>query len=173
MRYAGQFVAMALLALCAGTPGSSAQSDDTSDTGPYAQRLRELLRVQGYSRIDFIDLKGTIIAAKACSGDSAYHVTMNRNGKVLDRDQTGACDPNATGDVVSADVIIDPLYGQGYLRINVVDGTLPTLLVNACRGGRTYQVRMDGEGNIIDAKDKGACNLAEGDPLDPSRSSIS
>lgn len=167
MRYAGQIAATALLALCAGMPVSWAQSADTDESGPYAQRLRELLRAQGYSQIDFTDLKGKVIAANACSGDSAYHVTLNRTGRVLGRDQTGACDPKATGDVLSADVIIDSLYGQGYLRINVVDGTLPTLLVNACRGGRTYQVRMDGAGDIIDTKDKGACNLAKGDPLEP------
>ncbi len=167
MRYAGQIVATALLALCAGTPGSWAQTVDTDEAGAYAQRLRELLRVQGYSQIDFLDLKGNVITANACSGNSAYRVSINRTGRVLERDQTGACNPTATGDPVSPDVIIDALYGQGFLRINVLDRTPPTFLVDACRGGRKYQVRLDDDGDIIDTKDNGACNLAEGDGLEP------
>jgi outer membrane protein OmpA-like peptidoglycan-associated protein len=162
-------MATALFALCAGTAGSWAQSADTDEGGAYAQRLRELLRVQGYSHIDFIDLKGATISAKVCSGDSAFRVTINRKGKVLERDQTGACDPNATGDPVNPDVIIDALYGQGYLRINVLDRTPPTFVVNACRGGRKFQVRLDSGGDIIDTKDNGVCNLDEGDPIEPAQ----
>jgi outer membrane protein OmpA-like peptidoglycan-associated protein len=168
MRYAGQIAATALVALCWGMPGSWAQSD-TDESGAYAQRLRELLRVQGYSQIDFVDLKGATITAKACSGDSAYRVTINRNGRILERDQAGACDPAATGDPVSPDVIIDALYGQGFLRINVLDRTPPTFLVNACRGGHKYQVRLDDDGDIIDSKDNGACNLEEGDAIEPAQ----
>lgn len=167
MRYAGLIAATALFALSAGTAG--AQTLDTDESGAYAQRLRELLRVQGYSQIDFIDLKGSTITAKACSGNSAYRVTINRNGRVLERDQTGACDPNATGDPINPDVIIDALYGQGFLRINVVDRTPPTFLVNACRGGRKFQVRLDDDGDIIDTKDNGVCNLDEGDPIEPAQ----
>ena len=169
MRYAGQLTAAALIALCSGAPGSWAQIADTDEGGAYAQRLRELLRVQGYSQIDFLDLKGAVISANACSGTSAFRVTMNRNGRVLERDQTGACNPTATGDVVNPDVVIDALYGQGYLRINVVDRTPPTLMVNACRGGRKFQVRLDDEGDIIDTKDTGVCNLDEGDPIEPAQ----
>ena len=169
MRYAGQIAAAALIALCAGTPGAWAQTADTDEAGAYAQRLRELLRVQGYSQIDFLDLRGAVITANACSGNSAYRVSINRTGRVLERDQTGACSPTATGDPVSPDVIIDALYGQGFLRINVLDRTPPTFLVDACRGGRKYQVRLDDDGDIIDAKDNGACNLAEGDGLEPAQ----
>ena len=169
MRYAGQIAAAALIALCAGTPGAWAQTVDTDEAGAYAQRLRELLRVQGYSQIDFLDLRGAVITANACSGTSAYRVSINRTGRVLERDQTGACSPTATGDPVSPDVIIDALYGQGFLRINVLDRTPPTFLVDACRGGRKYQVRLDDDGDIIDAKDNGACNLAEGDALEPAQ----
>ena len=135
MRYTGQFAA-ALIALCAGATGAVAQTLDTDEGGAYAQRLRELLRVQGYSQIDFLDLKGTTITANACSGESAFRVSINRTGRVLERNKTGACNPTATGDPVSPDVIIDALYGQGFLRINVLDRTPPTFLVDACRGGR-------------------------------------
>lgn len=169
MRYAGQIAAAALIALCAGTPGSWAQTLDTDEAGAYAQRLRELLRVQGYSQIDFLDLKGAVITANACSANSAYRVSINRTGRVLERSQTGACNPTATGDPVSPDVIIDALYGQGFLRINILDRTPPTFLVDACRGGRKYQVRLDDDGDIIDSKDNGACNLAEGDGLEPAQ----
>ena len=169
MRYAGQFAAAALLALCAGTTGSWAQTLDTDEGGAYAQRLRELLRVQGYSQIDFLDLKGAVITANACSGSGAFRVSINRTGRVLERAQTGACNPSATGDPVSPDVIIDALYGQGFLRINVLDRTPPTFLVDACRAGRKYQVRLDDDGDIIDAKDNGTCNLAEGDGLEPAQ----
>ena len=169
MRYAGQIAAAALIALCAGTPGAWAQTLDTDEAGAYAQRLRELLRVQGYSQIDFLDLKGAVITANACSANSAYRVSINRTGRVLERSQTGACNPTATGDPVSPDVIIDALYGQGFLRINILDRTPPTFLVDACRGGRKYQVRLDDDGDIIDSKDNGACNLAEGDGLEPAQ----
>jgi len=169
MRYAGQIAAAALIALCAGTTGARAQAIDTNESGPYAQRLRELLRVQGYSQIDFLDLKGNVITANACSGNSAFRVSINRTGRVLERSETGPCNPNATGDPVSPDVIIDALYGQGFLRINVLDRTPPTFLVDACRGGRKYQVRLDDDGDIIDTKDSGACNLAEGDGLEPAQ----
>lgn len=169
MRYAGQIAATALIALCAVMPGAWAQTVDTDESGAYAQRLRELLRVQGYSQIDFLDLRGSVITANACSGNSAYRVTINRTGRVLERDQTGACNPTGTGDPVSPDVIIDALYGQGFLRINVLDRTPPTFLVDACRGGRKYQVRLDDDGDIIDIKDSGACNLAEGDALAPAQ----
>ena len=169
MRYAGQVAAAALIALCAGAAGSWAQTVDTDESGAYAQRLRELLRVQGYSQIDFLDLKGNVITANACSGTNAFRVSINRTGRVLERNQTGACSPTATGDPVSPDVIIDALYGQGFLRINVLDRTPPTFLVDACRGGRKYQVRLDDDGDIIDTKDNGACNLAEGDGLEPAQ----
>ena len=166
MRYAERIVAgAALLTFAAAAPFSWAQT--TNDGEGYAQRLRELLNNQGYSQIEFLDLNGNTYSANACSEDRTFRLTFNRNARIVEKSETGDCAPPTPDQQVSEDVIIDALYGRGYLRINMVDRTPPTLLVNACRGERKFQVRMDNEGDIIDVKEYGECDLAAGDPLDP------
>lgn len=159
MRYAGPLAGAALIAVAA-APLAWAQSGNVSEN--YERRLTELLRNQGYSQIEFIDREGSTLSVKACSENSAYRVTLNRGGQVLERDRTGQC-ADAPRETVSEDVIIDSLYGRGYLRVNIVDRTPPTLLANACRGDRKFQVRLDDEGDILDVKETGRCNLDTGD----------
>ncbi len=160
MRYAarlGGSIAIALL--CAGTTTSLAQT--TNDGEGYADRLRELLTNQGYSQIEFLDLKGNTFSANACNEEKTYLLTFNRNGRILQKSKKGDCTEPTSDQQVGDDVIIDSLYGRGYLRVDIVDRTPPTLLVNACRGERKFQIRMDNEGDIIDSKEDGECNLAD------------
>ena len=169
MRYAGKIAgAAALVALCAGATLALAQQSGTVSED-YQQRLRDLLRNQGYSQIDFVDLEGSTLTATGCSENTAYRITLNRNGQVLERAQTGKCDPSADRATVSANVIIDSLYGRGYLRINVVDSTPPTFLADACRSDRKFQIRLDDDGDIVDVKPTGKCDLDEGDDLEPAQ----
>lgn len=142
---------------------ASAQSD-TARTD-YEQRLRELLRNQGYSQVNFLDLRGNLLTAEACDDARLYRLTFNRNGRVEEKAEIGECAPPAPERQISNDVIIDALYGRGYLRINVLDQEPPTLLVNACLGDRRFEIRLDQEGDIIDEKEEGACDLSQGDPL--------
>lgn len=157
------FIASAFLTLAMASSPATAQSSDISEN--YQQRLRELLRNQGYNRIEFLDLSGDTLSANACSEDASYRLTLNLNGRVLERSETGECTLPVPERAVAAEQIIDTLYGRGFLRINIVDSTPPTFLANACRGDRKYQVRMDDEGNVIDTKEDGECDIAAGDPL--------
>jgi outer membrane protein OmpA-like peptidoglycan-associated protein len=167
MRYAGKLAGAAAVIAVSTAPLAWAQSGDLSQS--YERRLTELLRNQGYSRIEFVDREGTTLAVTACSENAAYRVTINRTGRVLERDRTGACPAEPARETVSEDVIVDSLYGRGYLRVNIVDRTPPTLLANACRGDRQFQVRLDNEGGILDVKDTGRCKLDSGDTLEPAQ----
>lgn len=140
-----------------------AQADTVTEN--YSLLLRDLLREQGYSQVRFAELTGDILAARACSDGVAYDISFNRNGRVMEREETGACAAPDAVEPLSERAIVGSLYGKGYLRVDVVDRTPPTLLVNACRGERKFEVRLDAEGDIIDSKQDGACDLAEGDPL--------
>lgn len=157
------FIASAFLTLSMASSPATAQSSDISES--YQQRLRELLRNQGYNRIEFQDLSGDTLSANACSEEESYRITLNLNGRVLERSETGECTLPLPEQSVADEQIIDTLYGRGYLRITIVDRTPPTLLVNACRGDRKYQVRIDDDGDVIDAKEDGECDIAAGDPL--------
>jgi len=155
-------VLTATIIACLGAPAFAQDGNDGSD---YAQRLRELLQNQGYNQVNFLDLQGNLFTAEACEDARLYRLTFNRNGRVQEKAEIGECGPPAPERQVRNDVVIDALYGRGYLRINIVDQEPPTLLVNACRGDRKFEIRLDAEGDIIDEKEEGACDLSQGDPL--------
>jgi outer membrane protein OmpA-like peptidoglycan-associated protein len=155
MGYAGRLAGAAVL-IAVSAPLAWAQSGTLS--GNLERRLIELLRNEGYSQIEFIDREGTTLSVTACSENSAFRVTLNRAGQVLERERTGQCRA-APRETVSEAVIVDTLYGRGYLRVNIVDRTAPTLLANACRADRQFQIRLDDEGDILDVKETGRCNL--------------
>src|SRR5688572_12220668 len=111
MRYAGKLAGAAAVIAVSTAPLAWAQSGDLSQS--YERRLTELLRNQGYSRIEFVDREGTTLAVTACSENAAYRVTINRTGRVLERDRTGACPAEPARETVSEDVIVDSLYGRG------------------------------------------------------------
>jgi len=164
MRYL-QTLRAGLTAAIIASLGAPALAQESNDGPDYAQRLSELLRVQGYSQVNFLDLQGSLFTAEACEDARLYRLTFNRNGRVQEKAEIGECGPPAPERQITNDVVIDALYGRGYLRINIVDQEPPTLLVNACRGDRKFEIRLDAEGDIIDEKEEGACDLSQGDPL--------
>jgi outer membrane protein OmpA-like peptidoglycan-associated protein len=163
---------MALVALAVfSTPTTSLAQTGESDgelfapSELFALRIGELLRNRGYSQVELVNLDGASLSAKGCIDNALYDLTLNREGRVTERQEAGDCPPEPSREPVSDTMIIDTLYGRGYIRVSIVDNTPPTLLVNACRGDEAFQVRMDSAGDVIDTKPDGQCDLSKMTPL--------
>ncbi|MGF1619181.1 MAG: OmpA family protein [Rhodomicrobiaceae bacterium] len=160
----GGSMALAALAAFSAPTSSLAQTGETGGE-LFALRIGELLRSRGYSQVELDNLEGDSLSARGCIDNALYDLTLNREGRITERQEAGDCPPEPAREPVSDEVIIDTLYGRGYIRVSIVDNTPPTLLVNACHGEEEFQVRMNSAGDVIDTKPDGKCDLSKMPPL--------
>lgn len=153
-------------ALCSLACASVASAQPVQLDSGYQQLMRELLRRDGYVNVEFVAVDGEAIEARACSGAEFYEVTVGRDARVLDRTRIGVCPDDASRGDVPTEVIVESLYGKGFLWVDVTDAEPPTLVATACRGDREFEIRLDARGDIIDTRALGGCDTANRPPLD-------
>ena len=116
--------------------------------------LRRALRKDGYNRIKFTERSPRRFTVEACNNrDRRMRLTINRRGRVLDRERVGRCQP-----AVRVSDIPGMLRKDGFNRIEVVDNKPPRYRIEACsRSGDRIRISVNPWGRRILEKKIGNC----------------
>lgn len=114
-------------------------------------QARQILKTQGYSRINIED-RGGAFSAIACYRNDRVRVNVNHLGQVGRHRVLGSCRQSlSTTDVAAS------LKREGYTRIKFINRQLPVYVAEACLGKRQFRLELDGQANTISQRQLGKC----------------
>jgi hypothetical protein len=118
--------------------------------------LRDILRNEGFRRIDIRDDGRLPYAATACRRGDRYALKINEYGEVNVGRRIGSCD-NSFADALSPRDLRRALRKDGYDRIKFTDRTRRRFIVEACRNDRRIRLRINRRGRVRDRERIGRC----------------
>jgi outer membrane protein OmpA-like peptidoglycan-associated protein len=126
--------------------------------GVSASEVPALLRRLGYWQIRVVDRSPPVYHAEACRGDLRYGLSVNRAGRIVQRDQLGSCDERSERNDVSLPDVKSILRSRGFSQINVLRTSEAGLRAEACRDGVRYNLLLEPDGDIREHNSIGRCD---------------
>lgn len=149
--------------------------------GDYRE-ARVALRARRFTNIEFKGIRGNRISAEACRNGNRLELTLNRNGRIVDRNRIGRCDDDDNrGEQVALDLddLRNLLRARKYYGIEFTDRRGPRYGAEACRQGRKFALTINERGRVLSRRRVGFCqartaqdqviNAVEFDPNDVPR----
>ena len=141
-----------------GEVASRRRAGDCEPAGLPAWQIADLLKAEGYRRVDVIDDQLPRYVAEACRDGDRVRVQLNRRGKIRSEKRIGNCRQR-----LNPANIAGLLQGEGYERIEVIERRRPPYIAHACKGNAKYEVEIGRFGRLRNESRIGRCAV----PIDP------
>jgi outer membrane protein OmpA-like peptidoglycan-associated protein len=122
---------------------------------PAATVFEDALYGRGYLNIRVIRNGPPLTVLAACNGRREYHITLDRNARVVSREYKGECGQNLP--VLGPDQVRRVLRSLGYRKITL-DDSGESFLGRACYGVREFALRVSARGEVDFRKAIGWCD---------------
>ncbi|MEL6746818.1 MAG: OmpA family protein [Pseudomonadota bacterium] len=122
------------------------------------QQVRQRLRARGFNRIRFTDRQLPLYVVEACRNNRKLRLSLTARGRVRDRNAIGRCAENKSERGYTPAEVRDVLRQREYYNISFADRELPTYVVEACRRGRAFRLRLNRFGDIRRRRTTGRCS---------------
>jgi len=116
-------------------------------------QVRQILRKQGFRKIDLIEKGDIPYIALACNKGARYRLQINLYGDVGARKQLGRC-----GQRIALNEIRARLRRDGYNRIEILDENQRRITLDACQAKRRYRLVLNRSGDVLDRSSVGPCS---------------
>lgn len=141
-----------------GEVASRRRTGDCAPAGLAAWQISDLLKAEGYRRIDVIDDQLPRYVAEACRDGDRVRVQLNRRGQIRSEKRIGNCRQR-----LNPANIARLLEGEGYERVEVIERRRPPYVAHACKGNAKYEVEIGRFGRLRSENRIGRCAV----PIDP------
>lgn len=118
--------------------------------------LRDILRTEGFGRIDIRDDGNLPYTATGCRRGDRYALQINEYGEVNVGRRIGTCS-NDFADALSPRDLRRALRKDGYDRIKFTDRTHRRFVVEACRNDRRVRLTINRRGRVKEQERIGRC----------------
>lgn len=116
--------------------------------------VMQVLRDQGYNRIDFKDRQLPRYVAEACLQNRKIELVINRFGNIVQEKRIGRCDPP-----IDPQNLVNLMRDKGYNRISVINGEPPRYQVEGCAQNVRFEITLNRFGTITERNRIGQCKV--------------
>ena len=116
------------------------------------RNLVKFMRDKGYDRVSVINDKPPRYRVEACTQNSRFDITLNRFGKITERNRLGNCAPE-----IDRKQITEILRQEGFSRIRVSKGQAGTYRIIACFEGYEKRIKLNRFGELLEEVDGEKC----------------
>jgi hypothetical protein len=117
-----------------------------------AERIADLLKERGYSKIEITRRNSTPYRATACRNNDKYAVTIGRRGRILDEQRTGSCRQRFDARTLSS-----LMQRRGYDRIKIVRTNRAPYIAEGCVGDALQEIQVGQFGKVLREYRIGKC----------------
>lgn len=141
-----------------GEVASRRRAGNCDPTGLAAWQIIDLLKAEGYSRVNVVDDQLPRYVAEACRNGDRMRVQLNNRGIIRSENRIGNCRQR-----LNPANIASLLEREGYERIEIVERRRPPYIAHACKGNAKYEVQIGRFGRLRSENRIGRCAV----PIDP------
>ena len=111
----------------------------------------------GFESIEIDNADNPLKGIRACRNGRQVVMTMNRQFRVKSTRDLGACQSAFEDRLLSATELYNILLHRGFTNVNIIDGSPPKYVAEACRKDVRFQLTLNARTEITDRRRRGPC----------------